>query len=354
MKQRPWMMTVVIAVLMAATCVLTSILIDRPIHDTEGFLGSAWIRLPLLIIGAFAADVIPRSIWRGRSELRSYPDHARDVIAEHWDRKRTLLVVVGITTFYVTYISYRNLKGFLPFVESENGRPKLYDRSLDRIDHWIFFGHAPATVLHDVLGTSFSAHFLSATYLIFLPMVPISIAIWAVWGPRVRDGYWFITAQCICWLLGTASYYALPTLGPALYGQFLPRFRDLPQTGVSRLQATILDDRAAIYAFRADGVQSVAGFASLHVAITMMLALVGHYTLRPRWLRITLWAYAGITLVSTTYFGWHYISDDIAGAAIAIIAVYVAGIGTGQTFDRTRITGAQKAEDSAEAAGISE
>jgi membrane-associated phospholipid phosphatase len=334
-KQRPWAMVVVIAVLMAATCLITSLLIDRPIHDTEGFLGSAWIRLPLLIVGAFTADVIPRSIWRGRTELSSYPDHARAVIAEHWTGKRVLLVVVGVASFYVTYISYRNLKGFLPFVESENGHPKLYDQALDRIDHWFFFGHAPATVLHDVLGTSVSAHLLSAAYLFFLPMVPISVAIWAVWSRRIRDGYWFITAQCICWVLGTVSYYALPTLGPALYGEFLGRFKDLPDTGVSHLQDAILNDRAEIYYGVADGVQSVAGFASLHVAITLMLALVGHYTLRTRWLRIALWTYAGITLVSTTYFGWHYVSDDIAGAAIAVIAVYVAGVGTGQSFDRS-------------------
>lgn len=353
MKQRPWMMVIVIAVLMAVTTVTTSTLIDRPLHDTEGFLGSVWMRLPLLIIAAFAADILPRSIWRGRLEVRTYPDHARAVIAEHWDRKRTLLVVVGVASFYVTYLSYRNLKGFLPFVESDNGHPKLYDRSLDRIDHWFFFGHAPADVLHSVLGTSISAHLLSGAYLIFLPMVPVSIAVWAVWGPRVRDGYWFITAQCICWVLGTASYYALPTLGPALYGQFLPRFQDLPVTGVSRLQATILDDRAGIL-HGANGVQSVAGFASLHVAITMMLALVGHYTLRQKWLRVTLWAYAGITLVSTTYFGWHYISDDIAGAAIAIIAVYVAGIGTGQTFDRTRIKASAKAEEDVASPAMSE
>jgi membrane-associated phospholipid phosphatase len=38
--------------------------------------------------------------------------------------------------------------------------------------------------------------------------------------------------------------------------------------------------------------------------------------------------------ISTTYFGWHYIADDIAGLAIALIAVYLAALGTGQKFDR--------------------
>ena len=41
----------------------------------------------------------------------------------------------------------------------------------------------------------------------------------------------------------------------------------------------------------------------------------------------------GITVLSTTYFGWHYIADDIAGAIIAFIAFYLGGIATGQKFD---------------------
>ena len=38
-------------------------------------------------------------------------------------------------------------------------------------------------------------------------------------------------------------------------------------------------------------------------------------------------------MLSTTYFGWHYIADDIAGAVIAFISFYLGGIATGQKFD---------------------
>ena len=41
----------------------------------------------------------------------------------------------------------------------------------------------------------------------------------------------------------------------------------------------------------------------------------------------------GITVLSTTYFGWHYIADDIAGAVIAFLAFYIGGIASGQKFD---------------------
>jgi hypothetical protein len=41
-----------------------------------------------------------------------------------------------------------------------------------------------------------------------------------------------------------------------------------------------------------------------------------------------------LTLIATIYFGWHYISDDIAGAFIAVVSVYLGGLATGQKFDR--------------------
>ena len=68
-------------------------------------------------------------------------------------------------------------------------------------------------------------------------------------------------------------------------------------------------------------VQSVAGFASLHVAITLLVALMVQYTLRNRILHIVFWVNFAITVVATLYFGWHYIADDIAGVAIALISL---------------------------------
>jgi hypothetical protein len=39
-------------------------------------------------------------------------------------------------------------------------------------------------------------------------------------------------------------------------------------------------------------------------------------------------------VLSTLYFGWHYIADDVAGAAIAFISVWLSGLATGQRFER--------------------
>ena len=63
------------------------------------------------------------------------------------------------------------------------------------------------------------------------------------------------------------------------------------------------------------------------------MALVAQYTVRHRFLKVILWVYIGLIVLSTTYFGWHYIADDIAGALIAFVAFYLGGIATGQKFD---------------------
>lgn len=333
-RRRAYAMLVAVAVIMGALAIICSQALGYPLRDPDGFLGPAWIRLPLLVIGAFVADIVPRTLFRARGNPSRYKAEALMLIREHWTRERITLVSVGLVSFYVTYVSYRNIKNFLPFIMRDgDGPPTKYDYALHRFDDWLMFGNDPSNLLHQWLGTGVSAYVLSWIYLLFLPMVPVSVVIWAVWSRNVSFGYWFITAQCICWALGTLSYYAIPTLGPNFFFPWL--YADLPDTGVAQLQDSLFYARTNIrFDPFADGVQSVAGFASLHVAITVSLALVGQYTLRTRVFRIALWVYVVLTAISTTYFGWHYIADDIAGLAIALVAVYLAGLGTGQKFDR--------------------
>ena len=334
MMRRAYTLMVGNALLMGALAFLTSRHLGLPLHDPEGFLGPAWVRLPLLCLGAFIADIVPRTIWHTRAKPKLFKAEAKRLIDEHWTRERIQLVVVGVVCFYITYVSYRNLKNFVPFVHSNGpGKPVTYDYQLHAFDKFLMFGHDPALLLHDLLGLGVSAQFLSAVYLVFLPMVPISVTAWAVWSRNISFGYWFVTAQCLAWSLGTASYYMIPTLGPNF--AFVWIYKDLTDTGVSALQDALFYGRNdVVWDPFSDGVQSVAGFASLHVGITLVFALVAQYTVRHAWIRWTLWAYFAITVVATVYFGWHYIADDIAGVFIAWLSFYLGALATGQKFDR--------------------
>jgi len=320
---------VVNAVVMGGLAIVVAIAYDKKLIDPEGsFLGPSSIRLPLLLFGALLLDMLPRTLWQSKLNPKLMPAIVRDRWRTHWNRERLTLVALGIICFYVVYVSYRNLKSFLPFV-----RDTMYDRELHMLDHMLLFGHDPANVLHGLLGESWAAWPLSYVYLWFLPLVPLAVTAWLVWSRNLSYGYWFVTSQCVAWTLGTASYYALPTLGPGLEYGYL--YFDLPNTPTTQLMESLVNGRTnVLWAGVDDAVQSVAGFASLHTAITLLVALMVQFTLQSKVLKWVFWVNFGVTVIATLYFGWHYIADDIAGVMIAFISFYVGGIASGQKFDR--------------------
>ena len=329
---------VCIAVGMGLLAILGSVLFDAKLVDPDGFIGPSYLRLPTILLLAFALDLVPRTVWLARFNPRRMPQLFRARIRNHWTRPRVELVVSGILCFYITYVSYRNLKSQLPFIE---GIHHKFDRELFITDKALFLGHEPAIVLHDLLGDGISAEVLSSVYLWFLPLVPLALAVWLVWSRNLGFGYWFATSQCIAWTLGTASYYALPTLGPGFYHPWL--YQTIDDTSAGHLMNSLADSRVWAINTTAESLQSltstlsgVAGFASLHVAITLLVALMIQYTTTLRWLKIVFWVNTSITAVATIYFGWHYVADDLAGVAIALVSFYVGGWASGQSFTRHR------------------
>ncbi|GAA4701508.1 phosphatase PAP2 family protein [Nocardioides conyzicola] len=327
MYRRAWTLLVVNAAVMGVWAAITAWSVGRPLIDPDGsFLGPAWVRLPILCVGALVLDLVPRALWISRGRPTRWPEIVRDRWRTHWTRERVTLVLLGIACFYVIYVCYRNLKSFLPLVSD-----RTYDRELHALDRMLFFGHYPSSLLHDILGTSVTAHFLSTFYLLFIPMVAIMVTVWVVWSRNLSYGWWFVTSQGIAWTLGTISYYALPTIGPGL--EYVSLYQSLAHTGTSDLIDSLVNARQ--YVRWGDGrAQTVAGFASLHTGIALLWALMVQFTVQSRIVRVAFWINFGLIVVATIYFGWHYVADDIAGVAIALVSFYVGGIASGQKFDR--------------------
>jgi hypothetical protein len=326
--RRAYALLIGIAAVMGVLAVLAAVLLDKRLADPDGFLGPSWLRLPLLVGGAFLVDLLPRTLWQSRLRVKEMPAVFRQRVHAHWGRERVTLVVMGVVCFYITYVSYRNLKSFLPFVMGRT----TYDRELHLVDRVLLFGHDPAIALHDLFGTGVAAYVLSFVYLWFLPLVPLALTGWLVWSRNISYGYWFATSQGIAWSLGTLSYYALPTLGPGFEYTWL--YSALPATPASSLMRSLAYSRDNVINVGVQGaVQSVAGFASLHAAITLLVALMVQYTLRSKVLKWVFWVNFVCTLFATVYFGWHYIADDVAGIMIALVAFYVGGVASGQKFD---------------------
>lgn len=309
---RPYAFAVLLAAAAAVVSVVVAASFDLPLRDPDGILGPAYVRLPLIVSLFLAADILPRLVHRrGRS--------AGSVLRDRLSPERLGLITAGMVSFYVSYVAYRNLKGALPFA-----RPELHDEQLLALDEWMAFGHDPALLLHDLLGTETAAYFLSSVYLVYLLFVPLSLGAALIWGRNVRIGSWYVTALCLNWLLGAVSYYILPSLGPVFVQP--ERYAVLPETGVSLLQESLARARLEVLAdpTGADAIAGVAGFASLHCSVVFTAVLMAHLARLPIVVRVALWVFLLLTITATAYFGWHYLIDDVAGLLLGAVSVLIA------------------------------
>jgi len=232
-------------------------------------------------------------------------------------------------TWYVAYVAFRNLKSYVPFVNR-----RLWDDQLARLDKVLFLGQDPSGVLHDILGTQWAAWALSAVYLLWIGLLPATLAIALVWTRRSTTGEWFVTAISLDWLLGVAAYYLLPTLGPVYADP--AQFADIATTPNTEVQQMLMDDRVAVLAdpWATSAVQTIAAFASLHVAVMVTICLLAELIRLPRWLRIAAWTFTALTVLATVYLGWHYLVDALGGAVVGALALWLAGLMTGNRWRR--------------------
>lgn len=313
----------VLALTLGSAAGIVAWVYDLPIRDPEGFAGPNYIRLPLILLLAFLTDVLPRTIRRAESLGQVLRTFVR-VTRERWPIDHVRFALMGLGTWYVTYVAFRNLKSFVPFVN-----PHLWDRELASFDRILFLGHDPAVLLHQLLGTGWAAHVMSFIYIAWIVFVPFSLVIALVWSRNVTGGAWYVTAVAVDWVLGAATYFAVPTVGPIYARPDL--FAGLADTSVGRLSANMLADRQEVLAdpFATHAVQTIAAFASLHVGIMVTVCIMAHLLALPRVVRWGLWLFFAVTVVSTVYLGWHYVADALAGAVLGAAGVWIAAIATG-------------------------
>ena len=327
-----------VSIALAATTLVMAWIYDLPVRDPDSVAGPTWLRLPAILLAAFLADVLPRALWRARGVMRM-PARFGEVVRERWTYEHVKFALLGLGAWYLTYASFRNLKSFVPFVNRH-----LWDGVLEDVDRALWFGHDPAAVLHDLLGTGAAAHFLSFVYIAWIVFVPFSLVVALVWSRDAMAGAWYVTAIAVDWVLGVAVYFVVPTLGPVYARPEM--FTGLAHTDVTGLQATMMQERHEVLVnpFTTDAVQTIAAFASLHVGMCVTMLLMAELLRLQRPLRIFLWVFLGLTVLATVYLGWHYFVDTLGGAVLGVAGVWIAARGTGNAF-RRRAPEAQPALD---------
>jgi hypothetical protein len=314
---------VVMSLALTAMTVVVAVTYHLPLRDPDGVAVPTYVRLPAILLAAFLTDVLPRAAWRGRS-LRRFPRTVVEVTRQRWPWEHARFALVGLGAWYLTYAAFRNLKSFVPFVNRN-----LWDESLERFDRLLWLGHDPATVLHHVFGLGWAAQFFSTVYVAWIVLVPVTLVIALVWSRDRTAGAWYVTAVAVDWVLGVATYFAVPTLGP-VYAE--PQdFVSLPHTYVTTLQEAMISDRHLVLAdpFATHAVQTIAAFASLHVGIMVTVCLMAELLMMKRSVRVAMWVFLALTVLATIYLGWHYFADTLGGAVLGAAAVWIAAIGTG-------------------------
>lgn len=310
--------TLIVALLVAWYC-------GVPFRDPDSATGPTYVRLPVILVLALVLDVVPRVLRRsaGRRQLLAT---LREVVTERLCWPYLKFTLIGLAAWYTTYASIRNLKGFVPFVNHHR-----YDAALEKLDRALFLGHSPAAVLHQLLGTDIAAHVLSFFYIGWIVLLPFSLAVALVWHRETNIGAWWVTAIAVDWVLGVATNYALPTVGPIYVDPH--SFADLANTTTSNLQASMWIERIDVLTHPAATgvVQNVAAFASLHVGVAATACFVATWAGFGRLFRIAMWAFLAVTMVATVYFGWHYVADVVAGLLLGYAGAWIGMVTTGHT-----------------------
>jgi hypothetical protein len=319
-----------VAVVSMAAALLAVHAAGLPLRDPDHVAGRRLVLVFGLVGLLVLLDVAVRASRRSPGLVPSREAMAA-VRRERWTLNRCIAVATALISFYVSYLAYRNLKSVVPLL-----RPgELFDRQLADFDRAMFGGNDPAQLLHALLGTGAATYAFSAAYMMFFVFIPGTLAAALVFSPNLQAGLFYASAQSINWLLGAASYFLLPSLGPVYVEPSV--FANLPASGVTQLQELLMDQRTEFIRDPAIATaQSIAAFASLHVSIFFTGALAAHMLGLGRRVRIGAWVLLALTTTATIYLGWHYVVDDIAGLVLGAIAIVLARALTGFDVRTTR------------------
>lgn len=317
----------VVAVFGAIT-LLWSHHVDIPLRDPHGKMFARKLLGAIAFFAVLAVVDVAVRWWRADRTRAAL----RDVVRRRLAPTRLTLVVASLVAYHLVYICYRNLKSW-------NALRATHDGWMLQLDRDLFGGHSPAVLLHDLLGTDTAAHPLAFCYKIFTYVCLVAVVGCLAFLDDLRKAYVMVIAGMWAWILGTASYYLIPTLGPVF--SVPQEFAGLTHTSVTPM---VLDDIAGRERFLADpqapgAFAGVAAFASLHVGFTTTVLLMLVY-LRKRVLAWLCGAYLAVVVVATVYFGWHFILDLVGGVVLAVLSVVIAHLtvyrGPYRTADRSQ------------------
>ena len=80
MRRWPYTFAVCLSVVVGVSAIVMSHHVGVPLRDPDGFLGPAYIRLPLIGLLFFAAGIVPTALVRGK--VRHFPEAFKQILRD--------------------------------------------------------------------------------------------------------------------------------------------------------------------------------------------------------------------------------------------------------------------------------
>lgn len=215
----------------------------------------------------------------------------------------------------LTFVVFINLKHFIPFV---NGR--LYDSELAKMEKILCGGALASQTVVELLGKQW-APILAEGYALFFPYLGIIVCTLILQrDARLKQEFCF--AFSLLWFVGLLLVYFFPTYGPCFFfPQETPSFGPTTvlemQEGLWRQRCFVLSNPASSL-----GAFLISGFPSLHLGAVVLGSIYAQRL--SSLLALFSWLFAALTFVTTIYFGWHYLADDVGAVVLALLIVRVS------------------------------
>jgi hypothetical protein len=288
----------------------------------------------VLLIGVFAGTfVLGHAVWTAavmRPEGSLFGAIGRDLKTRILIPRRIAGFLAAGALAPLFFSTFGSFKRMIPILN-----PFGWDQTFMEWDRWLHLGEHPWRLLQPLLGTPLITSAISFAYNLWF-FVLIFTFIWQAMSlkrPALRMQ--FLIAFLLSWiLLGTVLATLLSSGGPVYYGR-VSGLADPFASLMAYLQATnaqfpvwSLEVQDMLWASHARGGidfgSGISAMPSLHVAMAVLLAIVGWKT--HRILGIAYTAFAVIIQIGAVHLGWHYAIDGYVSALALVPIWWLAGL----------------------------
>jgi len=309
---------------LGAALALCSAYPDKYRHNLqlEGYLAT----LAMGLVFALCGYTIYVMLFKRPEHLVRY---LKEQLAAYLTRERLLFSapVLGMMPLFAA--SFTVLKAAVPMAQ-----PYAWDARMAAADAWLHGGTQPWELLQPVFGHPVMTAILNFNYHLWFFIV-LATVYWLAFNLERRQlRMQFMLSFVLSWsLLGNVMAMLFSSVGPCYYGFLVPGadpfaglmhyLRDadkvIPVMAL-QVQDTLWQDYATHSGTNA---LSISAMPSMHVASSVLLALLGWRLHRAAGIALTVFAL--LIQAGSVHLGWHYAIDGYAGAVGAIVIWTLCG-----------------------------